>query len=549
MSILTTNQLTDLLNDDNFAAGNFLRKVIAVSNDIDKPLVFLDETYVSIENNKYDSLSLRELKSLSEEYASFYHEQGISAKDVVGIYVEDGLDYMIQFLALTSLGAVAAFLNGGLCPEIAALYLEQLNVSGILTTKEKKPQLTACFKKDVSKQLPCWIKGSINAPKGELPVVYPFQHSELDPVLLTHTSGTTGIPKAVQSSHLPYLHGVKDRLATPVKNISRFLNSLPHAHSSSIGYIMEATIRGCPIQVQTQKSAKKLVKAIEEFRPNYVLAFPNLYVDMLRLNMDEYDFSSIFYWRSTGDAAHERHVRIMTQYGSHIADDGTIKKGSTYIDGMGSTEMGSALFTTLRTKDSRDFDRCVGAAESYVDAQILDEHGRVMDENEVGFLAVKSPSVIQGYWNNTNKTEQSRVSGYWVTGDLAYKDTEGKFYHVDRITDRITTDEGMLYSLQTEELIMKEFDIIFDCSIFKLKANNGKESATLKAELLDDNLSKIELDSLLSKINNWLQQHKVPKLASMSISKKSVIHAPLGVTGKVLKRVLREEFTDEKLTA
>ncbi|WDE06069.1 acyl--CoA ligase [Thalassomonas viridans] len=549
MSVLDSKQLATLLNDDNFASGNFLRKVISVSHDIDDPLVFLDEPYISIDGTQYTSISLRGLKQLSEEYASFYHEQGIVPKDVVGVYVEDGLDYMIQFLALTSLGAVAAFLNGGLSSDIAALYLEQLNVSGIFTTEGKQAGLKACFKKEESKRLPLWIKGKIAVPGGSFPVVYPFQHSELDPVLLTHTSGTTGIPKAVQSSHFPYLHGVKDRLATPVQNISRFLNSLPHAHSSSIGYIMEATIRGCPIKVQTKKSPEDLVSAIETFRPDYVLAFPNLYVDMLRLNMDDYDFSSIFYWRSTGDAAHERHVRIMTRYGSHVAEDGSIQPGSIYIDGMGSTEMGSALFTTLRSNESKDFDRCVGKPADYVDAQILDEHGRVIGADTVGFLAVKSPSVIQGYWNNTNKTEQSRVAGYWVTGDLAYKDKKGNFYHVDRITDRIETREGMLYSLQTEELIMKKFDMVFDCSIFKIQAKDGTESATLKAELLDDSLSDDEVQALLADINDWLSQHKVPKLASISISKKSVIHAPLGVTGKVLKRVLRDQSEEQKLSA
>ncbi|MBW8183521.1 class I adenylate-forming enzyme family protein [Shewanella nanhaiensis] len=549
MSILNSNQLEKLLSDDNFASGNFLRKVISVSDDIDDPLIYLDEPYVSIDDTKYISISLRGLRSLSEEYASFYHEQGIVAKDVVGIYVEDGLDYMIQFLALTSLGAVAAFLNGGLSSDIAALYLEQLNVSGIFTTEKKRGEIKACFKKEASKQMPIWIKGKVTPSKGNFPVVYPFEHSELDPVLLTHTSGTTGIPKAVQSSHFPYLHGVKDRLATPVQNISRFLNSLPHAHSSSIGYIMEATIRGCPIKVQTQKSAEALAKSIETFRPDYVLSFPNLYVDMLRLNLNDYDFSSIFYWRSTGDAAHERHVRIMTQYGSHLAEDGSIQPGSIYIDGMGSTEMGSALFTTLRANDSKDFDRCVGKPADYVDAQILDEHGRIIGEDTVGFLAVKSPSVIQGYWNNTNKTEQSRVSGYWVTGDLAYKDSDGNFYHVDRITDRIETSEGMLYSLQTEELIMKKFDIIFDCSIFKVESELGGETAILKAELMDEDLSEQQTQFLLKEINEWLSLHKVPKLASLSISKKSVIHAPLGVTGKVLKRVLRDQSETQKLSA
>lgn len=540
MSRLSMKKLNMLLSDSKFAAGNFLRKVIAISDNVNHPIIYLDEPYVSIAGKKYLTMSLFEMKLLSEEYASFYFEQGITAKDVVGIYANDGIDYLIQYLALTSLGAVAAFVNGGLDSELAALYLNQLQPSGIFTTECRADALKANLTR-YSATTPCWIKGLLNSPRGRFPEVYPFVHSELDPVLLTHTSGTTGIPKAVQSSHFPYLHGVKDRLSRHVPHLTRFFNTLPHAHSSSIGYIMEATIRGCPIKIQTCKDPQSLAKAIESFKPDYVLSFPNLYVDMCRLDLNQYDFSSVFFWRSTGDAAHEKHIHMLTRHGSYEKYDGTIGQGSIYIDGMGSTEMGSALFTTYRSSGMRDFNRNVGQCAEYVDAQILDDNGRKLGPHVVGFLAVKSPSVIQGYWNNTNKTEKSRIGGYWVTGDLAYKDDEGNFYHVDRVTDRINTNEGMLYSLLAEEFILKKFDEIYDCSIFRTVGENGFEKATLKAEILKGSLSDAEKHDLLMRVNGWLHENNIPRIHYFDVSRGQECHAPLGVTGKVLKRVLRDE--------
>ncbi len=65
-------------------------------------------------------------------------------------------------------------------------------------------------------------------------------------------------------------------------------------------------------------------------------------------------------------------------------------------------------------------------------------------------------------------TWRSQVRGYWLTGDLGYQDDAGRFYHLDRITDAIETNNGTFYSVLAEELLMRTCPEVSDCTIVGL---------------------------------------------------------------------------------
>lgn len=534
-----------LIAEDAFCSANFLQKVMTVSGDKDAPILILDKPYQSLSGSVKTSLSLNDLTLFSEEYASLYYEKGITPKDVVAVYVDDGVDYLMQFLAITSLGAIPAFINELLNKDILALFIDSLKVTEIFTTQEKKLTLQESFSESGLVLPPCTVKEQQQSFSGKLPLHYPFTHSETDPILITHSSGTTGIPKGVRTCNVSFTVGLRDRLTPPYPATTRLMNALPHAHSSSITFFMEGIVRGCQIKVQSTKDPVGFAKSIESFQPDNIIAFPYLYVDLCRLDLSVFDLSSVRFWSSTGDAAHEKHIRILTRYGTHEKEDGSLGKGSMHVDAVGSSEVGLGIFNPIRTNESRNINRCVGKPVSMVDIQVLGEYGEKLGANEVGKLAVRAPSLVQGYWNSSNITEKHRVSGYWLTGDLAYKDEEGNFYHIDRISDSIKTADGMLYSLLTEELVMTHFDDIYDCSIYSVTSADGTNEAVIKAELSNDAKVQNGTDGFLAEINAFLRQKDIPQLAAMTLVDHEVIHAPVGVTGKVLKRVLRDEARTE----
>jgi acyl-CoA synthetase (AMP-forming)/AMP-acid ligase II len=155
----------------------------------------------------------------------------------------------------------------------------------------------------------------------------------------------------------------------------------------------------------------------------------------------------------------------------------------------------------------------------------------------VGYLGVKSKSVTKGYWNNSYLTEKNRLRGFWLTGDLAYKDEEGLHYHVDRISDKIETDSGVFYSCQSEEWILKNIPCIFDLSFVSSKDSEEQTEIVAWVELQKEE-QDMNLDLLKQEINHWLSQKKWPLVSKVHAQS---AHEYVGVTGKKLKRKIRLE--------
>ncbi len=75
----------------------------------------------------------------------------------------------------------------------------------------------------------------------------------------------------------------------------------------------------------------------------------------------------------------------------------------------------------------------IGVALEHVEVRIVDTENRVLPDFEVGELIVKGPNVMKGYFNQPEITEKTIVKKWLHTGDLAYKDSEGYIYVVDRL--------------------------------------------------------------------------------------------------------------------
>ncbi|MFC3034352.1 class I adenylate-forming enzyme family protein [Pseudoalteromonas fenneropenaei] len=543
MSQVDPFELHKMLENEHLGAGNFLHYLVRENSYSDHDYLFLERPIIGFGNTKRMSFSQQSLLECAKQWSSFYCKAGVTSKDVVAVFIDDTIDYFLQFIALSSLGAIPALINSKLAPEIAIQYIKHIQANLVLSTKERLSDMQAFESTDGIQFFD--IEQVVQQPaENKLPVQYPFIHAPTDPVLLTHTSGTTGIPKSVIAAHKPYFHGIRFRLNNPIANLDRYLTALPHSHNSGLAYLMEASMRGCPTLVLSDKSPQSLAQQVASFKPNFVVAFPKIFVELVRSKPRVEDLASVNYWRSTGDAAHERHVKHLTSWGSHY-HQGVLKPGSIYIDGLGSSEMGSSLFTVNHHQGKRDYDRCVGKPQPWVDAQVIDDLGNILPCGQVGRLGIKSPSLTPGYWNSTLLTEKSRVNGYWITGDLVKKDELGYFYHLDRITDKITSAAGVLYSLQTEELILKQFDEIFDCSIYTYQDAQLHTKVAIRVDLVSEDRSEQYLASLLSQINDCLSADKIPKLDSISVVDKDQSYAPEGVTGKVLKRVLRHDDKSE----
>jgi long-chain acyl-CoA synthetase len=522
-----------LLPENNIGAGNFFNIIHDNDHDHDRVVFVLDKPISLPSGKKTTTLSLGEINAAVDSYSSWYQSQGITPKDPVALVLTDTIDYFIHFLALTQIGAIPVIINEKLSEDIVLQFVLNVGAVMLLGTQANirifKPLLNF-----VKSKIKTECIEEIRPPKDW--DIQAYRHTANDPVLLGHTSGTTGTPKAVQFNHEGFFFGVQQQIHKQVGN--RILSALPHSHASAISILMSALLRGALIKVQSKKSPEELFLAIAEFRPDFFVSFPKTYVDMCHYNLEEYDLSSISYWLSTGDSNHERHIKKLISQGSHFYKE-KIKKGSIFIDNLGSSEFGFAIFRNIHRPDTDRFDRCIGSPFEWVEAVVLSKNGELMPDGEIGLLGVKSKTVTAGYWNNTLLSEKNKLAGYWLTGDLVFRRDKNVFFHVDRTTDPIHTAKGVIYSCQVEELILKNFPEIFDCSLVGVDNGSGSQNPVLIVEGSDSDQD----GKLLSRINDFLRKRDDPEILRIIVKN---INEDIGVTGKVLKRVARSKYASSE---
>lgn len=524
--------------DPMLGAGNYLQVAYRVNPRRDVPLVFSDRPVRTFWGESYDQFSIATLKQVTDNYAAWYLRAGVQPHDPVAVYLSEGAEYLIHYTALTSIGAIPILINGAMDPAIAAAHIQRTGGVGIFTDPVHYQQLAPHVQKNSALQFVVTDDMLAGTAPEVLQDQSAYQHDADDPIMITHTSGTTGVPKAVLLQHSKFFYGIRHLLSLPtVRGTERILTSLPSSHNSAIAYAMHAILSGFELMIVSSRSGEYVLRMIERFAPGTVISFPHTYVEMSECDMGRYRLDSVSLWLSSGDASHEPHIRALIQHGHHFRGEMRIN-GSQFVDGLGSSEMGHTLFRVVHTPQTRTYRRCIGFPQKWVEAVVLDEQGELAPPNQVGRLGVRGPSITSGYWNDSVRTYRSRVGGYWLTGDLVYQDEMGCFYHVDRITDAIRTRQGMLYSLQTEELFLSSCPQVADCTVVGVQAGDGYQEPFCLVRLKPgQTLSAAELKT---RFNELLHQQQRPLLYGVLLAQGQ--HIPVGVTGKVLKQSLRELY-------
>jgi long-chain acyl-CoA synthetase len=512
---------------EGLGAGNFFRLAAVSDGAAGASVIELDKPYPHPRGGTLRALNLRQLDELTDRIAAGFAERGTGPGHLVGVYLDDSIRYAVHYIALTKLGAVPVFVNGGLPTEQAARFLARVGAVAVVTDRSLRGLTSGMT-------VHRWDPYS----DAELT---PYQHADDDPVLIAHTSGTTGVPKAVPFTHRSLTFGIRQQIGAEWGG--RVLHALPQSHASAISILISCVARGSRVLMSTERAAERLAEQIQTWRPEQVAAFPRAFVDLCRLDLDAYDFGSVSRWLATGDASHEPHIRRLVALGNHRDREGNIAPGSLYIDNFGSSELGFAMFRQVYTPDSSRYGRCMGRPFQWVDAQILDESGEFAPDGVVGRLALKAPTITTGYWNSPDLSAENRVRGYWLSGDLAYRDADGRFYHMDRTADCISTPRGPIYSCQIEELLLREVPGLFDCSVIGCGTSATAPPQLLLTACPSDGRTAEDLRPVVDAV---LSRNGLPTPREL------VVVGPddyVGITGKALKRRMREDVWQQRPAA
>jgi acyl-coenzyme A synthetase/AMP-(fatty) acid ligase len=542
------------MTEPDLGAGNFLDHAVRMNPNRSVPFAYRHTTdhrgQVVLRGH-----SLEDLVGLRDRYARWYWANGVRAGEPVGVVVAEGMEPLLHYLALTALGAIPALINDAMRTDLMVRYLDHVGVVGVVA--DDTTWLASAYRDDPARR-PRFLaltaeSQAFDATSAPLPPRYPYRHAAADICALIHSSGTTGTPKSTTLGHRSFWDGKQSRMVRfPAEPYDRLMSLMPHTHAGGLSYFLTATLLGLPTVVMADWRRVVVEPVMEAFQPTMVASFPRTFVELATGELPVRGAAKVHSWFNTGDSAHYGHIRRLVELGERPA--GLIKAwllpedhpgdeplpGSQFVDGLGSSEMGMALFGGLTTPETPRDDRCVGKPqEGCTEAAVLDEHGQPVPDGTVGLLAVKAPSLTPGYWKNERLTDSFRLGGYWLTGDVAYRDAEGNFYHLDRTVDVIDTVTGPVYSLPIEEVLLADCgDVVMDCSVMGVPAADGRGQRPVAVVRRQAGASDWTAEAILEKANKELAAAGLATLAAVVVARTGEDY-PLGPTGKVLKRELR----------
>jgi 3-aminoavenalumate diazotase len=485
-----SNLRAALAEDMRVGAGNVLLMLAEHGADRDIPRISFDTDVDGIP--EWTPLSLSTLTERVAARAAWFAARGVRRRDPVAIYVTASADVLLNFFALTWLGAIPALMNGNMPVEVAAEYVRRLRCAGVLLDADhdglREHDLGAPVLGDATET-------GTGDPASAPPH---FRHAGEDPVAITHSSGTTRMPTAVVHSHhslFAAIRAVRLTEARPYGQV-RELSALPAAHAAGIIVINQALCNGYQLLCLSaqggsfEHSGEKILDVIERWRPTGVFGFAVTWAELARFDLSTRDLRSVRVWSSTGDCAHETHVRNLIAAGSHVewTRDGMVEvPGSKFIDMLGSSEMGHSAFYVTHRLGSDHYDRCVGKPYPFAEVTLLDvETGEEVPVGQVGQCGLKAPTVAPGYWNDSAATYRSRLGGHYLTGDLMYRDEDGYYYQVDRASDAVDLGDGnWLYTALSEERILTRCADVRDCTVVATTAADGSPIADVLLVLHD----------------------------------------------------------------
>ncbi len=512
-----------LARSPGIGATNFLEYAIEHNPHRDEPILWLSEA-LPFTTERATCLSLTSLAKLSQRVACAYARRGVRARDIVAVQTRHQVLNLIHYFGLTRLGAIPALINDRLPVDAAVQFVHFVEAR---FWARDEPRATSPSELAITELLDDAACDGSSLPRG--------RYHDSDPVLIAHSSGTTGRPKAVYFQNRALMFGPAWRVAAAGAVDRRILCALPLSHNAGVAFPAMALISGSPMFILNDLVGPGVLDAVEAFRPTKLVGFAQTFSDLAARPLAGRNLTSLRHFSSTGDAVHEAHIRRLLQA---LTDQGL--PNGEFIDNLGSSELAFALFRKVYTTADECYGRRIGRPLPFVDAIAMNDEGEAAAIGEPGALAIRSPTLSGGYWNNSPLTFRSSRGGYWLTGDTVIQGDDGEFVHLDRQVDTIRHETGPVYTLPVEEQILLSSPNVLDCSVVAAPGRHGYEVPV--AALVVRSGPGPNARDWLAQTNGWLRQSGRCELAGIWLAREPAA-IPLGATGKVLKGLLKERLS------
>ena len=184
----------------------------------------------------------------------------------------------------------------------------------------------------------------------------------------------------------------------------------------------------------------------------------------------------------------------------------------------------------------------VGRLLPSMSAKIVDVHGTEVERGVAGEIWVTGPNVFKGYLNNPQGTKEAfSEDGYFKTGDIGYVDKGDHFYITDRVKELIKYKGSQVAPAELEGLLLSHPQIEDAAVIGVYDAEQATELPRAYV-VLTHGVERGE--GMAREIVEWMAERLAPT-KKLRGGVRFVDAVPKSATGKILRRVLKEEAKKE----
>jgi len=343
-----------------------------------------------------------------------------------------------------------------------------------------------------------------------------------DTAVLLYTSGTTGAPKGAELTHFNLFFNAyyACREITETKPGDTCLVVLPLFHSFGQTCLMNSSILGgATMSLLPKFETEKAMQVVQRDKVNLIAMVPTMYFFMLNQpNWQDFDFSSVTHAVSGGAALPEDvHRRFHERY------------NVTILEGYGLSE--TSPVATFSAPDSFRIGS-IGKPIWGVDLGVMREDGSFAEVDEVGEIVIRGHNIMKGYYNRPEATAEAIVDGWFHSGDLGKQDKDGFYYIVDRKKDLIIRGGMNIYPREIEEVLYAHPKVLEAAVIGIPDPGRGEE---VKVYVSPKEGQTLTPEDILAYCEEKMAKYKWPKEVEV------LKNLPIGPTGKILKRELRQQ--------
>jgi len=471
---------------------------------------------------------------------------GVARGDHVALSCPNVPWFAVAYFGILKAGAVVVPLNVLLKPREIAYHLKDSEAVALIAFEGTAELPMAQMARAGCDEAGCSRLVIITAdPKADAPVSSALTLGQLmdsqsaafetrrrrpsDTAVILYTSGTTGHPKGAELTHENMLLNAmtSHEMVRPAckggleQDVA--LVTLPLFHSTAQTCQMNSGLYGgLRLVLLPRFEPAQVLKTIIEENVGFWIGVPTMYWALLAHAESG----------AVDTAAVARSLRVCASGGAPMPLEVLQRFERTFgvrvLEGYGLSETAPVVSFNQLHRPSKQ--GTVGFPIFGVDVQCVNDEGRPVPVGDRGEVVVRGPSVMKGYYNRPEATEEAMRNGWFHTGDIGVFDAEGYLAIVDRKKDMILRGGFNVYPRELEEVLLTHPAVSMAAVVGVQDPRLGEE---VKAYIVRKPGASVYESALVDWGREQFAAYKYPRIVEFRDT------FPISATGKILKRELK----------